>query len=179
MGLHLFPHHLEFRGRRVSRHPGEGHLTPQVPLATAAPTYVAAKTISESHLRKDSLSLNCLNSSVWSASNSVMAYSKTLSCSIRVNGGDKVYRVDGSIACRRRLKTEPSATFRRGQPYNMELYLRVRRACMVDRMSIWEASRVSSACTATPCTRCSPTPFLRATAGTSPPEDLRSVRLHR
>ena len=42
-----------------------------------------AKIMSESHLRKDSLSLNCLKSSVWSARISVMARSNALSCSIR------------------------------------------------------------------------------------------------
>ena len=34
------------------------------PAAVATPAYVVAKTISESHRRNDSLSLNCLNSSV-------------------------------------------------------------------------------------------------------------------
>ena len=53
-------------------------------LAVAAGSlYVAVKTISESHRRNESLSLNCLNSSVWSDRSSVMARSKALSCSIR------------------------------------------------------------------------------------------------
>ena len=45
--------------------------------------YVAAKTISASDRRNESLSLNCLNSSIGSATYSVMARSKALSCSIR------------------------------------------------------------------------------------------------
>ena len=62
-----------------------------------------------------------------------------------------MYLVGGSIAGRRRLKTGPSATFHRGQPYpvegvmdvpSVELYLRVLRACIVDGMSIREASGV-------------------------------------
>ena len=41
-----------------------------------------AKFISESHRRNDSLSLNCLNSSAWSATCSVIARSRALSRSI-------------------------------------------------------------------------------------------------
>ena len=37
-----------------------------------------------------------------------------------VNGGAIMYLMGGSIAGRRRLKTGPSATFHRGQPYPME-----------------------------------------------------------
>lgn len=45
--------------------------------------YVAANTVSVSHLRKDSLSLNCLNSSVSSLSTAVITRPSALSCSIR------------------------------------------------------------------------------------------------
>ena len=39
---------------------------------------------------------------------------------IPVSGGVIMYLMGGSIAGRRRLKTGPSATFHRGQPYPME-----------------------------------------------------------
>lgn len=52
-------------------------------LLAAAFPYVAAKIVSESHFLNDELSLNCLNSSVWSDSNSITARSSALSCSMR------------------------------------------------------------------------------------------------
>ena len=67
----------------TSRYSPDNYPTLGVPACVDAPTYVAAKTISESHRRNESLSLNCLNSSIGSATYSVMARSKALSCSIR------------------------------------------------------------------------------------------------
>ena len=64
---------------------------------------VASKTVPYSHLRNDSLSLNCLNNSVWSASNSVIARSKALSCSIRAFFR---WKLDRACSC-----SSSSATF--------------------------------------------------------------------
>ena len=57
---------------------GRGRVYVDTP-APAALLYVAAKTISESHRRNESLSLNCLNSSVWSARSAVIARSNPFS----------------------------------------------------------------------------------------------------
>src|SRR5436305_6956721 len=46
-------------------------------------SYVTAKTESESHFLNDSLSLNCLNSSVSSFRTAVITRPRALSCSIR------------------------------------------------------------------------------------------------
>ena len=48
--------------------------------------------------------------------------------------------------------------------YHVELYARVRRACMVEGMSLREASRVFGG-TGTRCARCWPTRRRRATGG--------------
>lgn len=46
-------------------------------------SYVSPNTVSVSHLRKDSLSMNCLKSSVSSFSTAVITLCNALSCSIR------------------------------------------------------------------------------------------------
>src|SRR5262245_55146859 len=46
-------------------------------------SYVSANTVSVSHLLNDSLSMNCLNSSVSSFSTAVITRARALSCSMR------------------------------------------------------------------------------------------------
>ena len=58
---------------------GRGRVYVDTPALAAGWLYVAAKTISESHRRNESLSLNCLNSSVWSARSAVIASSNPFS----------------------------------------------------------------------------------------------------
>ena len=64
--------------------------------------------------------------------------------------------------------------------YSVELYVRVRRACMVDGMSIRRASGCS-ACTETPFARCSSTPFRRLPETQAPQktQDRSAHRSHR
>ncbi len=80
--------------------------------------------------------------------------------------------VGGLIAWLWRLKIAPSAAFYNGDyrqwkvrwMYYVEMYVRVRRACMVEEMSVREASECS-ACTVTRCARCWPTRSRRGTGG--------------
>ena len=59
------------------------HPHPGQPPTPATRSYVALNDLSSSQRRNDPLSLNCLNSSVWSASSPVIARSSALSCSMR------------------------------------------------------------------------------------------------
>ena len=58
--------------------------------------------------------------------------------------------------------------------YQVELYLRVRRACMVDGMSTRGSVPVCSVCTETPFARCSRTRRRQDTEDDNLPEDPRS-----
>ena len=103
-----------------------------------------------------------------------------------MNGGEIMYRQGGSRAEMWRLKSVPPVALQSGttEPdwkvdwmYKVGIYLRVRKACFVEGMSVREAGPSVRGYTGTRCARCSSTPCPQGIDGNDRLADRSSIHI--